>query len=131
MKRVLLALSALVLLAPVAHSQSAGLTGEWSGEGFQVGPGGPQSQWSIRLEFVNRKTADIEYPDLGCKGELKLLKGDRHQAEYTETITSGPCINGGRVVVRRAGGRLMWFWYGEPDIGVDASAVLYPSDLMS
>lgn len=129
MKRAIAALAAIVLVAPGALAQSAGLTGEWSGEGFQVGPGGFQSQWSMRLEFVSRKSVMVEYPSLGCTGELTLLKGDRVQAEYLEKITSGPCIDGGRVFVRRAGGKLMWAWLS--DYGADASAVLYPSDLVS
>jgi hypothetical protein len=130
MRRIAAALVTLCLLAPAASAED-GLAGEWSGEGFQVGPGGYQSQWTIRLEFRNARTADVAYPSLGCTGELKLLKGDRQQAEYRETITSGTCFNGGRVIMRRVGDRVMWFWFGEPDTGVDASAVLYPSDLVS
>jgi len=130
MKRIAGAIAAICLAAQPAMAEGE-LAGEWSGEGFQVGPAGYQSQWTIRLDFENVKIANIAYPSLGCTGRLKLVRGDKRQAEYKETITSGGCLDGGRVIMRRVGDRIMWFWYGEPDIGVDASAVLYPSDLVS
>ncbi len=119
------------LAAPASSEPVRGMRGEWSGLGFQVGPDGYQDQWTIELDLDGRKEARIAYPSLGCTGVLKLLKGDSRQAEYSETITSGPCVDGGRIIVRRAEGRMSWFWYSPSDPGVDASAVLYPSGLVS
>jgi hypothetical protein len=126
-RRLAAGLLALALAAP-AGAQTASPDGAWEGMGFQVDHEGFQSSWMIRLELSGR-TGLISYPDLGCEGRLKRVSSARGEAEFAETISSGPCVDGGRVVVKRAGGRLFWFWYGAG--GIDASAVLYPADRIS
>ena len=111
------------------------VAGEWSGEGFQVGPTGYQSHWTVEIELAGRGGA-IAYPSLGCTGALTLVRGSARseRAEYAERITSGACLDGGRVVVEARAGRLFWFWYAPPGsegVGSDASAVLYPAGLIS
>ncbi len=128
--------AALVFLAALvgpagAQQQTAGharMIGGWHGVGLQAGPLGVQSTWDITMRIRADITSRIEYPSLGCKGILHELSRHIDEIEFREEITQGPCIDGGRMVVRLREGRVFWFWYsanGE----ADASAVLYRDDL--
>lgn len=130
MRAVILAV--LVMLAAPATAQpgqKAPGAGSWHGTGFQVGPGGVQSSWKIEMT-IGARNATITYPSLGCRSELELAVRTGARTEYVETITAGDCITKGRITAIQENGRLFWFWT-KPDIGADASAVLYPDDQLS
>jgi len=121
MRTILTLATALALAAP-ASAQIAGTV--WTGTGYQVGPEGPQSYWSISLDVQSGKTSRIEYPSLACKAVLHELKRSGDEIEFREEITEGDCVTGGTVNVRYRDNRVFWFW-SKPASGADASAVLY------
>lgn len=120
--RIIVTLAAAIALAAPASAQIQG--GTWAGTGYQVGPDGPQSSWSIMLDIHTDMTSRIEYPSLDCKGVLHELKRGGDEIEFREEITEGDCVTGGIVNVRFRDHRVFWFW-SKPDVNADASAVLY------
>lgn len=117
-----LALAGLTLAGLPAHAQ--GMIGSWRGVGLQVDSGVVQTTWDIRLTIRADITSRIDYPSLGCKGELRELSRRADMIEFEERITSGNCIDRGRLVVLLRADRLSWFW-SKQGAGADASAVLY------
>jgi hypothetical protein len=86
--------------------------------GFQPGAG-DASQWSIELHLhreaaVGRRLGTIEYPSLGCGGEL-IREPDRDGAMVAiERLTVNPddvCVDGGTIVLRILGEGLDYRWY--------------------
>lgn len=125
----LLALAAIALTSPAfAQAPSDGV---WKGTGLQVGHGGVQSTWTIRMTVVQGGKSEIEYPSLGCKGVLTQVANGLEGFEFNERITEGPCIDRGRIVAKQRLGRVFWFWYMPGGGDADASAVLYRDDLLS
>ena len=121
---------AATALAQPAHGQAPS-DGVWKGTGLQVGSGGAQSTWTIQLTVNQHGKSQIEYPSLGCKGELTQIANGVEGFEYNERITSGPCIDKGRIVAKQRSGRVFWFWYQPGGGEADASAVLYKDELVS
>src|SRR5689334_7733194 len=115
---------AATALAQPASAQ-APASGVWKGTGLQVGAGGAQSTWTIQFTVNQHGPSHIESPSLGCKGELTQIANGVEGFEYNERITSGPCIDRGRIVARQRSGRVFWFWYQPGGGDADASAVLY------
>lgn len=110
--------------ASAQPAQTSPIVESWNGVGYQVGPGGPQSSWDIELTLKTETSGLISYPSLNCKSELTRVQGSSRRIEFTEHITEGDCIDGGRVTINLEGGRLFWFWT-KPGVNADASAVLY------
>jgi hypothetical protein len=127
---VFVAACAATALAQPASAQAPS-DGVWKGTGMQVGAGGVQSTWSIRFTVNQSGKSEIEYPSLGCKGELTQVANGVEGFEYNERITSGSCISQGRIVAKQRSGRVFWFWYQPGGGDADASAVLYKDDLIS
>jgi hypothetical protein len=121
---------AATALAQPAHAQ-APADGIWKGTGLQVAHAGAQSTWTIKLTVDQHGKSLIEYPSLGCKGELTQIANGVEGFEYNEKITSGPCINRGRIVAKQRSNRVFWFWYQPGGGEADASAVLYRDELVS
>ena len=120
--RIIPAIAAAIAFAGPASAQIP--SGAWTGTGYQVGPDGPQSTWSIVLDIHADITNRIDYPSLGCKAVLHALERSHDEIEFREEITEGNCITGGTVNVRYRDNRVFWFW-SKPSSGADASAVLY------
>lgn len=122
-----LVLTAILLTAAPANAQAkhTAMSGDWHGVGLQVGSEGVQASWDIVLSINPDHSGAVTYPSLGCKGVLKRVMSTPSQIEFTETITEGNCIDGGRISITRDNGRLFWFWT-KRGIDSDASAVLYP-----
>src|SRR5689334_4991625 len=59
---------AATALAQPAHAQ-APADGVWRGTGLQVGKAGEKT-WTVKLTVDQHGKSLIEYPSLGCKGEL-------------------------------------------------------------
>jgi hypothetical protein len=121
---------ALAASAPSASAQ-APADGVWTGTGLQVGADGVQSTWTIRMTIRQHGKSEIEYPSLGCKGELAQIANGVEGFEFNEHITEGKgaCIDRGRIVAKQRSGRVFWFWYMPGGGPADASAVLYRDDL--
>ena len=98
--------------------------GDWYGIGQQVGPSGIQSTWTIELSITGGEDAAISYPSLGCTAKLHRIMSTSNQLEFREEITTGNCIDDGRIIAILRNNRLFWFW-SKPSAGADASAVLY------
>jgi hypothetical protein len=122
MLRTLLILAIAAAPAP-AHAQ---VSGEWRGIGLQVDRQGAQSSWTISMR-IDDAASRIDYPSLGCKGVLHEVRRSSGEIEFREEITTGDCIDGGRLLVRLMDGRLWWYWHDRLE-RADASAVLYRSD---
>ena len=123
MLRTLLILALIAVAAP-AHAQMAG---DWRGVGLQVGREGAQSSWTISMRVSGDGLSRIEYPSLSCKATLHEVRRLPAEIEFREEITTGDCIDGGRLVVRPMDGRLWWYWH-DAEGRADASAVLYRKD---
>ena len=126
--RIILTLAAAIALAAPASAQIAGhaqmIGGSWTGTGYQVGPNGPQSSWTISMNVHADIASRIDYPSLGCRAALHELSRHGDEIEFREEITEGNCITGGTINVRFRDNRVFWFW-SKPNSGADASAVLY------
>jgi hypothetical protein len=130
--RALLLMSclALAMSAPAQAQRSHAIAGDWHGTGLQVGPEGVQSSWTIQLSITAAGAAEIAYPQLGCKSVLHRVTAAPNETVFREEITQGDCIDGGHISVMAKNGRLFWFWTS-PGTPADASAVLYPDNLVS
>lgn len=130
--RALLLMSCLGLAmsAPAQAQRSHAIAGDWHGTGLQVGPEGVQSSWAIQLSITAAGAAEIAYPQLGCKSVLHRVTAAPNETVFREEITQGACIDGGHISVMAKNGRLFWFWTS-PGTPADASAVLYPDNLVS
>ena len=127
--RTLCRLALALALAGAAHAQAppegqSNLLGDWSGVGYQVNGAGPQDDWTILLEIRAGLTSHIEYPSLGCTGDLLQLSASSEEIEFREQITEGDCITRGRIIVRYRDNRVLWFWHA-PKSTDSASAVLF------
>ena len=125
--RTLILAAIIIAFAAPAHADNAGharTIGNWTGIGYQVGPAGPQTSWTISLTVRADITSRIEYPSLGCKAVLHEQKRGGDEIEFREEITEGDCVTGGTINVRYRDDRVFWFW-SKPDAGADGSAVLY------
>jgi hypothetical protein len=116
-----------ILAATLALPAGAQVAGTWRGVGLQAGPDGAQQTWDIVMTVRGDGAGEISYPSLGCTGRLTEVARSARETEFRETITSGPCIDGGRIAARPHEGRVFWFW-SKPADQVDASAVLYRGD---
>lgn len=121
---------ALALPAAAQPGQPRGLSGDWRGTGLQVGPDGVQSSWKIQLSITADNKAEITYPSLGCRATLHPTAATSSQIVFREEIIDGDCIDGGYITALPLNGRLFWFWTS-PGTPADASAVLYPDNLVS
>jgi len=130
--RALLMMSclALAMAAPAQAQPLPSMAGAWHGTGLQVGPEGVQSSWTIQLSMTATGTAEITYPSLGCSSVLHRVTAAPNEVLFREEITQGACIDGGHISVIAKNGRLFWFWTS-PGTPADASAVLYPDNLVS
>lgn len=130
--RALLLMTCLALATPaLAQAQSKhAMAGDWHGTGLQVGPEDVQSTWTIQLSITAAGTAEIAYPSFGCRSALHRVTASPNEVVFREEITQGNCIDGGHIAVIPKNGRLFWFWTS-PGTPADASAVLYPDNLVS
>lgn len=131
MRTLILATTLLAAGAASAQpAQTSPIVESWSGIGFQVGPEGPETSWEIELTLRSESSGVISYPSLDCKSELTRVQGASRRIEFTEHITEGDCIDGGRISITLERGRLFWFWT-KAGVDADASAVLYRGKLVS
>lgn len=128
-RTMIVALAAAILAAPAFAQAPA--DGVWSGTGLQVGSDGVQSTWTIRMTIRQHGKSEIEYPSLGCKGELTQIANGVEGFEFNERMTEGNCIDRGRIVAKQRSGRVFWFWYMPGGGPADASAVLYRDELFA
>ncbi len=111
-----------------AHAQE-GLTGVWTGKGFQVLSDGKTTSWTINMRIDARGNAtSIDYPSLNCGGTLTYLRAIGDVREYRETLTYGKerCTNNGTVGFRLKLNKLIWYWSGEGTTnptGIDVSVL--------
>jgi hypothetical protein len=129
LRTALLALAAIAIASPALAQAPA--DGVWKGTGLQVGRGGVQSTWTIRMTIRQGGKSEIEYPSLDCRGVLTQAANGVQGFEFNERITEGACIDHGRIVARQRAGKVFWFWYLPGGEDADASAVLYRDDLFA
>ena len=88
----------------------------WEGTGYQPDA---ESTWTIELRIrrdaaVGAQLGTIEYPSLGCAGELIRAPDRGTTIVATERLTvntESACVDGGTIVLRDAGDLLDWRWY--------------------
>ncbi|MEY3445178.1 MAG: hypothetical protein RLZZ519_3459 [Bacteroidota bacterium] len=61
------------------------MQGTWQGTGNQV----DGQQWEVSLDATKLSKVKIEYPDLSCGGEWKLVKKAENGANIREKLTYG------------------------------------------
>jgi hypothetical protein len=130
MRKTLIVLCLLLLLASIASAQSQGrswLLGSWLGTGYQTDD---QSTWSMQVTFKRVKGGSrvglIEYPALECGGRWKLLSIDGNRAMFRELLNHGQdkCSNKGLVTIEKIGSQLIFLYANEGSREITASAVL-------
>jgi len=79
----------------VEKSKKTVFQGTWEGEGAQ----NDGRDWSIKVDFDK---GAILYPSIDCVGTLTLLSEDYSEIEYAEHITSGDCVDNGRIIIEKS-----------------------------
>jgi hypothetical protein len=110
------------------HNKTKWLDGSWTGVGFQPMALNHQA-WQIYLDYdFENETIAINYPDFPCSGHWKLVKADKHKAEFIEYIDEGEdlCNSEGQIIVTLIDDRYITISYFLPKImdGVIASATM-------
>lgn len=121
----LLSLAAVLALA-AGGVQAAGLSGSWDGNVTQDNPPA-----TYRLEMIlYGDIGNINYPSLGCGGNLEFIRTDGTTYWYREHITYGKdkCIDGGIIQIRRhpLGDPNSWIWQWD-GAGITAKGVIQGS----
>lgn len=105
----------LVLFSAVVSidSYAAGLGGSWEG---QVTQNNPPLTYPMEMNLYG-KVGNINYPSLGCGGNLEFIRTDGISFWYREHLTFGKdkCIDGGVIKLRRhplGGNDWDWQWDG-------------------
>lgn len=98
---------AALLVATSAQGQT--LKGQWSGLVDQTGPGAITDRYVATLSLDGPAGA-MDYPTLGCSGDVTFVSRNGSISTYRENITHGPCIDGGVISVQSATGGLVWTW---------------------
>jgi hypothetical protein len=124
-KHITLAILALFALGtPAAFAQEESIIGQWAGLVLQ---NEPSETYPVTLTINADGSGRIDYPMLGCGGDLTRERRNGDVIYFRERITYGDhCITNGTVGVYPRGRRLIWFWTGEGSSfpGMSASAVL-------
>lgn len=95
---------------PVTSPAPANLEGVWHGAGYQFNN---NSSWTIKLTIIANKYS-IDYPSLGCGGDLRLISVNDNEMQFSEHITYGKniCAHHGRTVITKTGDNSAKFtWY--------------------
>jgi len=87
----------------------------WIGTGYQADA---ETTWTIEMRIrrdapVGDKLGTIEYPSLGCAGDLIRQPDRGPELVAVEHLTVNPdnaCVDGGTIVLRDAGDALDWRW---------------------
>lgn len=94
-------------------SHAAGLGGSWDG---QVTQDEPPSSYPMEMQLYGN-VGNINYPTLGCGGNLEFIRTDGTTFWYREYLTHGvdQCIDGGIIQLRRhaLGDSATWEWRWE------------------
>ena len=107
----------------------ATVTGRWEGIGHQYDD---ESDWEIVMRLhatapIGERIGTIEYPSLGCTGELLRKRERAGTFTVQERLLENPeerCIDGGTIQFRRrTGGSLDWRWF-DADGNEGASSML-------
>jgi hypothetical protein len=95
---------------------SPAYVGTWSGYGNQNNG----TNWTIRLSIVpgsvDSVVGKIDYPSLGCGGELTLKQASNSSIELFENLTYGMdrCVNQGTDVLKLSSNRKLEFSWFNP-----------------
>ncbi len=105
----------LVLFSAVApiDSYAAGLGGSWEG---QVTQNDPPSTYTMEMNLYGN-VGNVNYPSLGCGGNLEFIRTDGTSFWYREHLAFGKdkCIDDGIIQMRRhpLGDDTTWDWRWE------------------
>ncbi len=107
------------------------MDGDWYGIGYQPNANNAQA-WDIYLYYdLKSKSFLISYPDFPCSGHWKLVKANKHNAEFIEYITEGEtlCNNEGKIIITRIDDNYITISYFLPKVtnGVIAFSTLKKS----
>ena len=108
---------ALALVVPPLHAQdfcageTARLCGTWRGSAHQIPAGDGGADYAVVMQ-ITATGGSIDYPTLSCGGTLARIATGPVTAEFRESITYGPCVTGGTVMVNYSQGKLAWNWNG-------------------
>lgn len=103
-----------------------GYVGTWEGTGTQTDADGNfDGEWTITLTLtggpVGSVAGTVNYPGLGCSGELTYL-GPDHPTHgqgilLSEDITvgEGPCVDGGTFLLSSGSNSSLYFYWESPD----------------
>jgi len=108
----------------------ATVAGTWKGVGYQYDI---HTSWDLIMKLdaddvaPNARVGTIEYPSMGCKGQLLREREEGNTFVVIEEITTNPgnaCVGRGRIKFERRGDELDWRYYYLMDPREAASAKL-------
>ena len=102
---------------PLTKSTTTIFQNTWYGDGIQ----NSSATWSIAVDFDK---STISYPSIPCEGTLTLLSETENKIEYKEHITSGKCVDNGKVVIERTHSDNLDFTWYHSDGRLDGSGSL-------
>jgi hypothetical protein len=129
MKKILLI--TILFLAYHAGMVAQNLTwmeGNWVGQGYQPNLG-REPYWKMELKVSmesGEEIAKIDYPDIPCTGNWKVVSIENKKAEFREIISSGGrCLNNVRLIASYVDEKHIYItFYGPDDKEVYATATL-------
>ncbi|MDD3741464.1 MAG: hypothetical protein PHH30_09495 [Bacteroidales bacterium] len=109
MKKIIIIIVTAAILCIISanlnaqHNKTKWMDGDWWGVGYQPNANNSPA-WDIYLYYdLKSKSFLISYPDFPCSGHWKLVKANKHKAEFIEYITEGEtlCNNEGKIIITR------------------------------
>lgn len=114
--------TAATATTPSADAKAGGsIAGTW--KGGVHGDEGASAGYKAKVKVVKKSgkwKAKIAYPKYDCKGTWKFKGKSGKKFRFVEKITTGPCVDGVKVVAQRKGSKLLVKWT-EPATGDTAT----------
>jgi hypothetical protein len=118
-------IASLVLAATAGPAHAAGpvwLDGTWVGTAYEP-PTRLAFSFQVFADSATR-TYTFESSTLGCTGTWALLSFSSTKATFNQTVTSGPCRSGVRIVMTQVGSVYASYTAFLPDIRPDNFSTL-------
>ncbi len=106
--KISICLLALSFFSTNIYANTSSFVGKWKGSGTQSNG----SSWDIHVKIAGK--SKIDYPSLGCGGDLILREKESNQWQLSEKLTYGKknCVNNGKVVlIKKNKNELEYRWY--------------------
>lgn len=111
------------------------VSGTWRGSVTQYRAQPYSVVMDLHSGGVGTRVGTVSYPELACRGSVKLLTAAPTSVLLVERIDSGPCVGGGTIALITSGPRAGdWKWYddvGHQQASAKLTRIVDPSQSMS